>query len=56
MLTCCCTLQVQGDFVDKAAELIAKTYADKGVKRKYIFAIVDKKKEHCFDDEDDADD
>ena len=44
--------QVQGDFVDKAAELIAKTYADKGVKKKCIYAIVDKKKERFFDEDD----
>ncbi len=44
--------QVQGDFVDKAAELIVKTYKDKGIEKKHIFAVIDKRKGPYFDDED----
>lgn len=46
-------LQVQGDFVDKAAELIVKTYKDKGVTKKHIFAVVDKRTVPMFDEEGD---
>lgn len=49
MHTC---VQVQGDFVDKAAELIVKTYKDKGIEKKHIFAVIDKRKGPYFDDED----
>ena len=45
-------LQVQGDFVEKAAELIVKTYKDKGVTKKHVFAVVDKKTVAMFDEED----
>ncbi len=48
-------LQVQGDFVDKAADLIVKTYKDKGIEKKHIFAVVDKRKGPFFDEEDDED-
>lgn len=44
--------QVQGDFVDKAAELIVKTYKDKGIEKKHIFAVIDKRKGPFFDEED----
>ena len=44
-------LQVQGDFVEKAAELIVKTYKDKGVTKKHVFAVVDKKTVPMFDEE-----
>ena len=46
-------LQVQGDFVEKAAELIVKTYKDKGVTKKHVFAVVDKKTVPMFDEEED---
>ena len=45
-------IEVQGDFLEKAAELIAKTYAEQGVKKRYIYAVIDKKKDRYFDDED----
>ena len=45
-------VQVQGDFVDKAAELIVKTYKDKGIEKKHIFAVIDKRKGPFFDEED----
>ncbi len=41
--------------MDKAAELIAKTYKDKGIEKKHIYAVVDKKKSRYFDDESDED-
>jgi hypothetical protein len=44
---------VQGDFVEKAAELIVKTYKDKGIAKKHIFAVVDKKIVPMFEEEDD---
>jgi hypothetical protein len=44
-------MKVQGDFVDKAAELIVKTYKDKGIEKKHIYAVVDKRKEPYFGDE-----
>ncbi|KAK9836034.1 hypothetical protein WJX81_007823 [Elliptochloris bilobata] len=46
-------IEVQGDFVDKAAELIVKTYKDKGIEKKHIFAVIDKRKGPYFDEEDD---
>ena len=46
-------MQVQGDFVEKAADLIVKTYKDKGIEKKHIFAVVDKKKEPMYDDDED---
>ena len=49
------SLQVQGDFTEKAAELIVKTYKDKGIEKKHIYVIVDKRKEAFFDDGDDED-
>ncbi|CAK0785357.1 hypothetical protein CVIRNUC_008564 [Coccomyxa viridis] len=45
-------IEVQGDFVEKAAELIVKTYKDKGVTKKHVFAVVDKKTVAMFDEED----
>lgn len=45
-------IEVQGDFLDKAAELIVKTYADKGIVKKRIYFMDNKKKTHYFDDED----
>ncbi len=30
-----------------------KTYKDKGIEKKHIFAVVDKKKEAMYDEEDD---
>ncbi len=39
--------------MEKAAELIVKTYKDKGVAKKHIFAVVDKKTVPMFDEEDD---
>ncbi|KAK9813967.1 hypothetical protein WJX73_007219 [Symbiochloris irregularis] len=44
-------IEVQGDFLDKAAELIVKTYADKGIVKKRIYFMDNKKKTHYFDDE-----
>ena len=49
-------MQVQGDFVDKAAELIVKTYKDKGIEKKHIYAVIEKKKGPYFDDTDDDED
>ena len=50
-------IEVQGDFLDKAAELIVKTYADKGITKKRVYFIDNKKKTHYFDaDDDEADD
>jgi hypothetical protein len=49
-------MQVQGDFVDKAAELIVKTYKDKGIEKKHIYAVIEKKKGPYFDDSDDDED
>ncbi len=46
-------MQVQGDFVEKAADLIVKTYKDKGVEKKHIFAIIEKRKEAMYEEEDD---
>ncbi|CAL5224157.1 g6794 [Coccomyxa viridis] len=46
-------VEVQGDFVEKAADLIVKTYKDKGIEKKHIFAVVDKKKEPMYDDDED---
>lgn len=37
--------------MDKAAELIVKTYKDKGIEKKHIFAVIDKRKGAYFDDE-----
>ena len=42
-------IEVQGDFVDKAAELIIKTYADKGIIKRNVYIIDNKKKCHYFD-------
>lgn len=42
---------MQGDFVDKAAELIVKTYKDKGIEKKHIYVVADKKKMPYFDDD-----
>lgn len=39
--------------MEKAADLIVKTYKDKGVEKKHIFAVVDKKKEAMYDDDED---
>ena len=47
-------IEVQGDFLDKAAELIVKTYADKGVAKKRVYFVDNKKKTHYFDNDDDA--
>ena len=41
--------------MEKAAELIVKTYKDKGIEKKHIYVIADKRKEPYFDDEDDDD-
>ncbi|KAK9918278.1 hypothetical protein WJX75_002802 [Coccomyxa subellipsoidea] len=49
-------IEVQGDFVDKAAELIVKTYKDKGIEKKHIYAVIEKKKGPYFDDSDDDED
>ncbi|CAL8471594.1 g11136 [Coccomyxa elongata] len=49
-------IEVQGDFVDKAAELIIKTYKDKGIEKKHIYAVVEKKKGPYFDDAGDDED
>ena len=51
----CAASQVQGDFVEKAADLIVKTYKDKGIEKKHIYVIADKRKEPYFDEEDDDD-
>lgn len=48
-------IEVQGDFLDKAADLIAKQYAEKGIAKKRIYFIDNKKKTHYFD-ADDGDD
>ena len=47
-------IEVQGDFLDKAAELIVKTYADNGVVKKRIYFIDNKKKSHYFNGDDEA--
>ena len=44
---------MQGDFTEKAAELIVKTYKDKGIEKKHIYVIADKRKEPFFGEEDD---
>lgn len=47
-------IEVQGDFLEKAAELIVKQYGtSNGVKKAVIFVIENKKKEHFFDDDSD---
>lgn len=47
-------IEVQGDFRDKAAELIVKQYGkEHGVKKGHIFVIENKKKEPFFDSESD---
>jgi hypothetical protein len=47
-------LLLQGEFVDKLAELIVKTYgASNSISKGDIYHIVDKKKQAYFDDEDD---
>lgn len=47
-------IEVQGDFRDKAAELIVKQYGkDHGIKKSHIFVIENKKKEPFFDEESD---
>lgn len=44
-------IEVQGDFLDKAAELIVKQFAKEGVSKKNVYSIEDKKKVLFFDDE-----
>lgn len=47
-------IEVQGDFLEKAAELIVKQYGkEHGIKKPAIFVIENKKKEAFFDDESD---
>jgi hypothetical protein len=47
-------LLLQGEFVDKLAELIVKTYgASNSISKGDIYHILDKKKQPYFDDEDD---
>ncbi|KAK9836077.1 hypothetical protein WJX84_000504 [Apatococcus fuscideae] len=49
-------IDVQGDFLDQAAELILKTYGkDKGISKGNIFIIENKKKAAYFGDDDDDD-
>jgi density-regulated protein len=45
-------IEVQGDFLEKAAELILKQFKDKGIEKKDIYMIDNKKKVPFFDDED----
>jgi hypothetical protein len=46
----------QGEFVDKLAELIIKTYgASNSISKPDIYFIQDKKKQPYFDDDSDAD-
>lgn len=48
--------QTQGEFVDKLAELIIKTYgASNSISKPDIYFIQDKKKQPYFDDDSDAD-
>ena len=44
-------IEVQGDFLEKAAELIVKQFAKEGVGKKNVFSIEDKKKSLYFDDD-----
>lgn len=44
-------IEVQGDFLEKAAELIIKQYKDKGIGKKDIYMIDNKKKVPFFDEE-----
>ena len=47
-------IEVQGDFLEKAAELIVKQYGkEHGIKKSDIFVIENKKKEPFFDEESD---
>lgn len=53
---CCPHTQTQGEFVDKLAELIIKTYgASNSISKPDIYFIQDKKKQPYFDDDSDAD-
>ncbi len=45
-------IEVQGDFLEKAADLIIKQYKDKGITKKDIYFIDNKKKVPFFDEED----
>lgn len=44
-------IEVQGDFLEKAAELIIKQYKDKGITKKDIYMIDNKKKVPFFGEE-----
>lgn len=44
-------IEVQGDFLEKAAELIVKQFAKEGVSKKNVYIIEDKKKVLFFDED-----
>eukprot|EP00884_Botryococcus_braunii_P003284 jgi/Botrbrau1/12957/Bobra.154_2s0017.1 len=48
-------IEVQGDFLEKAADLIVKQYKDKGIVKKDIYMIDNKKKVPFYDEEDGED-
>ena len=49
-------IEVQGDFLEKAAELIVKQYGkEHGIKKPAVFVIENKKREPFFDEESDED-
>ena len=48
-------VEVQGDFLDKAAEFVLKQFSKDGVKKSDIYVIQNKKKEAFFDESSDED-
>jgi len=46
-------IEVQGDFLDKAAEFVFKQFGKEGVKKTDIYVIRNKKKEAFFDESSD---
>ncbi len=48
-------IEVQGDFLEKAAEFVLKQFSKDGVKKGDIYVIQNKKKEAFFDESSDED-
>ena len=46
-------IEVQGDFLDKAAEFVFKQFGKEGVKKSDIYVIQNRKKEAFFDESSD---